>query len=244
MASGTSPSFSGNRTTQDVLAGVGSWIDQEFVKTHKANSKKIGNLENVNINPFLLRYLSNLAYGDATPHSMAKVIVYTRALGSSPSTTFGNTMRKFCTEKLNDKVVPHSGSEADVKYYDHIDKKYCWARLRLGPDNMNSRTAGAFVTEFKSLAKSNPNAQGSCVVGVLYGEDDSINASFKSLKADGISVFVGKDFWHRVTGDSDFYNKLVEEIEKALGNVSDRYLGNVITKLDKELATSGKFSRP
>lgn len=151
-------------------------------------------------------------------------------------------MRKFCTTNLADRVTNFEGTEADVEYYDFIDNKTNWARLRLGPDNMNSRTAKDFIRDFISLEKSNPKAENSCVVGVLYGDKDSINASFRSLSDRGIPVYVGPDFWHRITGDPKFYQKLVAEIETILDNVTDSYLDDVVSNLGKELNLDPDYS--
>lgn len=52
------------------------------------------------------------------------------------------------------------------------------------------------------------------VVGVLYGERENLSANYKAIDAH-YPVLCGADFWERLTGDKNFYNKLA----KAFGEV-------------------------
>ena len=52
------------------------------------------------------------------------------------------------------------------------------------------------------------------IVGVLYGEEDSLSANYKVIGSH-YPVYCGAAFWERLTGDRDFYNRLA----KAFGQV-------------------------
>lgn len=233
----------GDSELNAILSNVETWINKEFINIHKNNANKLRQYESFNINPFLLKYLSKLAYGEATPATMAKVLGLTRALGSSSSTTFGNAIRKFCINGLQGRVQKYADSHADVKFYDYIDQRNYWARLRLGPDNLNSRTAENFLDKFRDLESRDAAAAGSCAIGVLYGEIGSVNPSFKWLEDQNIRIFVGEEFWHRITGRKDFYKKLVEEIESSLDRHSESYLDDVIKELEQNLAINFTYNK-
>ena len=48
-----------------------------------------------------------------------------------------------------------------------------------------------------------------CVVGVFYGEPKDLSANYRKTDKD-FPVYIGRDFWHRLTGDEDFYDILTQ----------------------------------
>lgn len=52
------------------------------------------------------------------------------------------------------------------------------------------------------------------IVGVLYGETENLSAFYKAINSH-YPVMCGSEFWERLTGDKNFYNRLA----KAFGEV-------------------------
>ena len=73
------------------------------------------------------------------------------------------------------------------------------------------------------------------VVGVLYGDDSQLSAHYKKLRNDqNYSVCTGKDFWLRLTGDDDFFDKLITEfIEQTKKLEPSKLVEEVIEELAK-----------
>ena len=72
-----------------------------------------------------------------------------------------------------------------------------------------------------------------CVVGVFYGEPEDLSANYKKIARD-YPVYVGQEFWWRLTGDEDFYSKLISvfgDVAKEM-DCSD-LLNNTIAELAK-----------
>ena len=129
-------------------------------------------------------------------------------------------------------------SGIDIEFIDQIDnrKKYC--QLKSGPNSLNKDDVTTIINHFKSvknLAKTNniKIGYGDLIFALTYGEKEEINAFIKELRANDIEVFVGKEFWHRLTGDIDFYNDLI----KASGEVAKEVnMKEVVDSVIKELA--------
>src|SRR5699024_12715573 len=78
-----------------------------------------------NLNPILYKYKASFLTGNDDPKSIAKALVYARALGPSINTTFGNKLQKFCSEVLEGFGSTTSG--IDIEFIDKLDgrRKYC-----------------------------------------------------------------------------------------------------------------------
>lgn len=77
---------------------------------------------------------------------------------------------------------------------------------------------------------------------LLYGEESEKNGYVRSIETDYI-VVMGKDFWHRLTGDEDFYSDLITafgevalevNMKEAVEEVIDK-LANKIEEKYKEI---------
>jgi len=53
------------------------------------------------------------------------------------------------------------------------------------------------------------------ILGVLYGEEMQLSQHYKKID-EQYPVIIGKEFWYRITGFSDFYEKLVNELDKMI----------------------------
>ena len=75
---------------------------------------------------------------------------------------------------------------------------------------------------------------------LTYGEESEKNAFVKELEKD-YTVYMGKEFWHRFTGDNYFYRDLIltaGEIAKEV-NMKD-IVDEVINDLSKNIETRFK----
>ena len=74
-----------------------NYFRTSIIPNHIRNLQKL-RLKDFDINPFLINYLSAFLCGDTTPQSMAKAIVYTRILGTSLNTSFGQNIKIFISQ--------------------------------------------------------------------------------------------------------------------------------------------------
>lgn len=224
---------------EDVLIRAKDFFRTRIAQNHMDNTLKLSSKSQFNINPFLHKYLARFAFGDSSPESMAKAILYPRVLGTSISTTFGTQLQFFCNEVLSSYASTTSG--IDIEFVDAVDgrKKYC--QIKAGPTTINHDDVTTILTHFKSvrnLARTNhlDLRISDCIVGVFYGTEDSLSQSYKHINEE-YPVYVGKEFWYRLTGDVDFYDNLIN----AFAEVAEEINGKIILeRITQKLADSFK----
>lgn len=214
---------------------------ERIVKNHKANTEKLSSLSEFNINPFLHKYLSNFAFGDASPLNMAKVLIYPRVLGTSIATTFGTQLQFFCNEVLDSFASTTSG--IDIEFIDATDgrRKYC--QVKAGPQTINHddvKTICDHFSSIKNLARTNGlvdfNPLFDCIVGVFYGTSDALSKNYRDIQK-SYQVICGKNFWYRLTGDINFYGALIDSFAEVADEINcSGSLDYVINALAAELA--------
>ena len=203
---------------QAIIESGKDYFRTTIIPNHLKNLQKL-KLSSFNINPFLINYLAAFLCGDTEPHSLAKALVYPRILGTSLNTSFGQNIQVFISS-LEEITGGASGIEGiDIEFVDAIDgrRKYC--QCKAGPQTINKEDIATILGHFKYLMnKSRLDRMGlqfdDLIVGVLYGERDNISANYKAIDAH-YPVLCGADFWERLTGDKEFYNRL----SKAFGEV-------------------------
>lgn len=189
-----------------------------IIPNHLKNLQKL-QLKDFNINPFLINYLAAFLCGDTEPESLAKALVYPRILGTSLNTSFGQNIQVFISS-LEEITGGASGIDGiDIEFVDAIDgrRKYC--QCKAGPQTINKDDIATILGHFKSLMnKSRLDRMGlqfeDLIVGVLYGDRESLSANYKAIDAH-YPVMCGAEFWERLTGDRRFYYRLA----KAFGEV-------------------------
>ena len=212
------------------------FFKDEIVKNHIKNTTKLGNINNFNINPFIHRYLAQFAFGNSDPESLAKALIYPRVLGTSITTTFGNKMQAYCGQVLagNGSLV----DGMDIEFVDCVDgkKKYC--QIKAGPQTINKDDVKTICDHFATAIRlSRTNNVGitseNCVVGIFYGEPKDLSTNYKKIDYK-YSVYIGKEFWYRLTGDEDFYNKLILTFAEAAEEMdSSKLLNDTIQELSQ-----------
>ena len=170
----------------EILKKAKKFFKDKVADNHVKNTKKLKNINEFNINPFLHKYLANFAFGDNSPENMAKALLYPRILGTSISTTFGTHLQYFCNDVLSSYASTTSG--IDIEFIDAIDgrKKYC--QVKSGPNTINHDDITTIKNHFssiKNLARINKlkdfNPMYDCIVGVFYGTPAELSASYNSI---------------------------------------------------------------
>ncbi len=227
---------------EEILSKFKIWFKDGLIESHKANTIRLTSLDEFNINPFLLHYLSNFLEGNSDPKSLAKVLIYPRVLGTSVTTSFGTQMQSFLT-----KVLDAYGSTTqgiDIEFIDANGKrKYC--QLKSGPNALNRDDVTTIKGHFdgvRRLARTNNKDVGinDMLFCLLYGEPHEKNAFVKELERD-YPVLIGKEFWHTFTGDEGFYQDLIDAVAEIAKEVDMKSLvEEVIDKLAEEIKTKLK----
>jgi hypothetical protein len=224
-----------------ILSKAKDFFRQRIAIPHRANIEKLHDPAKLKINPFLEHYLAKILCGDTTHESIARALVYARVLSASINTTFGTQMQCFCSEVLEGYGSKIAG--LDLEFTDATDgrKKYC--QLKLGPSTINRDDVATIVNKFKAiknLARTN-NVKDlrltDLIVGVAYGCDDELSGHYRSIRDEyHHPVFVGKDFWHRLSGEESFYAELIRAFASVAEETdSNGLIEDVVLKLAKNL---------
>lgn len=219
-----------------ILEKSKKFFKDEIVESHIKNTIKLGNINNFNINPFIHRYLAQFAFGNANPESLAKALIYPRVLGTSITTTFGNKMQAYCGQVLTGNGSLVEGM--DIEFIDCIDgkKKYC--QIKAGPQTINKDDVKTICDHFSAAIRisrtNNLNiTSDNFMVGIFYGEPKDLSANYKKIDYH-YPVYIGQEFWYRLTGDAEFYNKLISSfVEAAKEMDSSKLLNDTIQKLSQ-----------
>ncbi len=222
----------------EIIQNWKKFFREEIAESHRKNTIKLAHLNEFNLNPFLDSYKANILLGDGSSKSKATALVYARVLGTSINTTFGTKLQKFCSNILSGFASTTSG--IDIEFEDFTDgrRKYC--QIKAGPNTINKddvKTISDHFSGVKNLARTNNLNIGfnDLIVGVFYGKEKDLSNHYKKIQ-EVYPVYIGQDFWYRLTGDADFYNELTAAIDEVASEYDGRALLNsVIDKLAIEI---------
>lgn len=225
---------------EKILIQSKDFFKKRVAKNHIRNTKKLSDIKEFNLNPFTLRYLANYAFCESTPRNMAKALLYPRILGTSIATTFGTQLQFFCNEVLSSYASTTPG--IDIEFEDNLDgrKKYC--QVKSGPNTINHDDVTTIKNHFisiKNIARTNRmldfNPMHDCIVGVFYGEKVELSASYRTI-AKEYPVYIGKEFWHRLTGDEFFYRDLIAAFAEVADEMdSSELIEDVLNSLEQQI---------
>jgi hypothetical protein len=217
-------------------------FENHITSSLKTNSK----LKNYNINPIVVKYLSKILENDYNPIGVAKALFYPRVLGTSINTSFGTRIQNMFVE-LN--IAEGSLIKGmDIEFIDKLDGRRKWCQLKSGPNTINSEDVKPLIKKFTdtiNLARTNKAFSNinntDFIVGVLYGEPQELSMHYRVIDKTH-PVIIGQEFWHRVTGFTNFYNGLVNQLQELISNLDTQDLINVgIQELAKEIEISPLF---
>ena len=215
------------------------FFKHNIVNSHISALENASRLKDYNVNPFLLTYLANFLEGDSKPRSLAKALIYPRILGTSANTIFGMSTQKMINELFEGYGSLTDG--LDIEFIDATDgrKKYC--QLKSGPNTINKDDITTILNHFKgikNIARTNNNKRielNDLIVGVLYGTPEELSNHYRKI-SDAHPVYIGQEFWYRLTGSQKFYFKLIDAIgEVALETDGREKLEDAITALAAEI---------
>ena len=220
----------------NLLKKAKNWFKDVVAVNHIKNTKKLVDIKEFNVNPFLATYLSNFLTGNSNPKSIAKALIYPRVLGTSITTSFGTNIQRFTTEVLD--AFGSTTSGIDIEFKDCLDgqKKYC--QLKAGPNTINKDDVETIANHFKGVINlSRTNSLNlsfdNMIVGIIYGLEEEISSHYRRITSQyHFPVKVGQDFWTRLTGDHHFYFELIKSVsEVAIESDYSKELNNVIEEL-------------
>ncbi|MDA3939437.1 MAG: PmeII family type II restriction endonuclease [Spirochaetia bacterium] len=221
-----------------LLLRAKEWFTEVIAINHIQNTRKLINISEFNVNPFLSTYLANFLTGNSDPLSIAKALVYPRVLGTSITTSFGTNIQKFTTEVLS--AFGSTTSGIDIEFIDCLDgqKKYC--QLKAGPNTINKDDVETIAGHFKdviNLSRTNNLSLSfdNMIVGIIYGMENELSGHYNRITTQyHFPVKIGQDFWVRLTGDHNFYYELIKSIsEVATESDFSNELKDVIEKLSQ-----------
>lgn len=223
----------------EIISKWRNFFRSEIAESHRKNTLKLKRLKAFNLNPFLDNYKANFLLGDSSPRSKATALIYARALGSSINTTFGTSLQKFCSDILSGYASTTSG--IDIEFIDFIDGRRKFCQIKAGPNTINKDDVKTIKDHFsgvKNLARTNnlSISLNDLIVGVFYGKASELSGHYKQIQED-YPVYIGEEFWYRLTGDQNFYNELTSSIDEVASEYDGRELLNeVITALEAEIS--------
>jgi len=229
----------------ELLAIITDYFKDKIFENHKKNVlKNHSKLKSYKINPIIVKYLSKVLEDDFTPLGIAKALYYPRVLGTSINTSFGTRIQNmFVKLKLAEGSLIKG---MDVEFIDKIDGRKKWCQLKSGPNTINSEDVNPLLKKFSSvinLARTNSiNLNNSdLIIGVLYGDESQLSQHYKRID-EKHPVIIGKEFWHRVTGFPNFYNKLVAELDSLILKIdTEDFFKKGYLELAKEIEASDFF---
>ncbi len=233
-----------NKQREQILENAKTFFRNEIVQSHIDGAcNRASRLSEYNVNPFLFKYLANFLTGNDDPESIARALVLPRILGSSITTSFGMKIQSLISSLFQGLGSTTQG--IDIEFIDEIDgrKKYC--QLKAGPNTINHDDVTTIINHFngvRNLARTNSLNIGinDMIVGVVYGEKSELSSHYRRIE-NNYPVYIGQDFWHRLTGKEDFYFELIDAIgEVAIEVDASNVVENTIKKLAKEIKTKYK----
>ena len=228
-----------DQNRKQIIENAKTFFRTEIVESHIDGAcERASKLSEYNVNPFLFKYLANFLTGNDTPESIARALVLPRILGSSITTSFGMKIQSLISSLFQGLGSTTQG--IDIEFIDEKDgrKKYC--QLKAGPNTINYDDVTTIINHFngvRNLARTNNLNIGinDMIVGVVYGEEIELSSHYKKI-GNNYPVYIGQDFWHRLTGKEDFYYQLIDAIgEVALEVDASKVVENTIQKLAKEI---------
>lgn len=238
------PFLMDNQQSQQILENAKIFFRSQIVQSHiNGACKRASSLSNYNVNPFLFKYLANFLTGNDDPKSIAKALVLPRILGSSITTSFGMRIQSLISSLFQGLGSTTQG--IDIEFVDAIDgrKKYC--QLKAGPNTINHDDVTTIINHFngvRNLARTNNLNLGinDMIVGVVYGEVNELSSHYNSI-SQSYPVYIGQNFWHRLTGKKNFYFELIDAIgDVALEVDASNVVETTIEILAKEISEKYK----
>lgn len=217
-----------------IIIKAQKFFREEIIPSHISKTEECRDLSSFRLNPFLDKYKATFISGNDDPRNIAMALVYPRVIGTSLNTIFGNKLQKFCSEVLEgfSSIIPG----LDIEFIDKVDNRRKYCQIKAGTNTINADDVITIKNHFKgirNLARTNNFSVGfdDLIVGVFYGTKDELSGHYRRLDQDH-PVLVGSEFWYRLTGHANFYDRLTDGIaEVALEYDGSKLVEEVIDSL-------------
>ena len=229
----------------ELLGIITNYFNDKIFENHKRNVlKEHSKLRSYKLNPILVKYLSKVIEDDFTPLGIAKALYFPRVLGTSINTSFGTRIQSMFVELglANGSLI----KGMDIEFIDQIDHRKKWCQLKSGPNTINSEDVNPLLKKFSTVANlARTNAiqlnNSDLILGVLYGEKNQLSQHYKRID-EKHPVYIGENFWHRITGYPDFYNKLVAKLDVSIQEIdTEDFFKQGYLLLAEEIKSSDLF---
>ncbi len=229
-----------------LLEIVTDYFKEKIFDNHKISAlKNHSQLKSYKINPIIVNYLSKILEDNFSPIGIAKALYYPRVLGTSINTSFGTRIQKMFVDLNLAEGSLIKGM--DIEFIDKIDHRKKWCQLKYGPNTINSEDVSPLLKKFSTVANLARTNQidlnnSDLILGVLYGEESQLSQHYKKIDKTH-PVIIGADFWHRITGFPNFYDKLVVHLDKMILSLnSEDFFKQGYLALSREIETSDLFN--
>jgi hypothetical protein len=228
-----------------LLKIITSYFKDTIFENHKKNVlKNHSRLRSYKINPIIVKYLSKVLEDDFTSLGIAKALYFPRVLGTSINTSFGTRIQNMFVELGLAEGSLIKGM--DIEFIDKIDHRKKWCQLKSGPNTINSEDVNPLLNKFSAVANlARTNSidlnNSDLILGILYGDTSEISQHYRKIDQRH-PVIIGKEFWHRLTGFPNFYEKLVKELDLLIINLdTEDFFKQGYMTLAKEIDASDLF---
>ena len=224
-----------------IIQSFKNMFRDKLIPAHIRNTKKLDNIKAFKSNPFLQHYLAKYLCGEVNAVNIARILIYPRVLGTSITTSFGSQVQNFIVLEMKGAFGTMIGG-CDIEFEDHIDGRRKYAQLKSGPQALNKDDVPTVTNAFRKaqgIASQNrlPVRPNDFVLCLLYSEKNDWDANVKSVEKE-YPVYSGNEFWHRLTGDGKFMDKLIVGIEEVVDELdATNVIEETINKLAKTIQT-------
>lgn len=222
---------------QELIKIIAEYVENNIAEFH---STRIEKLKSINLkdflsrkNPYMFKAKNIVTAGDMV-ESLASAY-----MSSAEESIFGNWMEgiaNFVAEKVY-AGYKSAAEGIDIEFVDALDgrKKYC--QCKAGPQTINNDDVATILGHFTHLQNKARLDRlnigiNDMIVGVLYGEPGELSHNYKNVDKT-CPVYCGAEFWEHLTGDRQFYYRLV----KAFGEVmeEDSEAGHIVMEMVNDL---------
>ncbi|MCF1713323.1 hypothetical protein L0U88_01615 [Flavihumibacter sp. RY-1] len=233
---------------QELIATITEYFKLNIFDNHlKASISIHTKLKTYKINPIIVKYLSKILENDFTAIGVAKALYYPRVLGTSISTIFGSRIQNMFVDigLANGSLI----KGMDIEFIDKLDDRKKWCQLKAGPNTINSEDVSPLIRKFTdtiNLARTNSAFRNinntDFIVGVIYGQSEELSMHYRTINKIH-PVYIGNEFWFRLTGYEHFYTNLVSDLHDLILRLdSNNVISSGIELLASEISNSHLFT--
>ena len=130
-------------------------------------------------------------------------------------------------------------------------------QLKAGPNTINKGDVEPIVREmnnaYRLLVQNRAGDRlPTFAIGITYGSLQEISGHYKKISLSSVGgqmnipIYIGKDFWHRLTGDENFYIDMVGLFvtlfeQEDYSDLLEQDLSKLAKQIEEKYFTDGKF---